>query len=226
MKKLSAVLMAMAVAVSAFAGEYKEISVKEARALVDGKKATFIDVPGAVVLAADTVVAAGRRILPKAGTEVDARACLTLLSGRRHRVITAVILIGPGNRRVERLAESVVTFARLTPTQIDAYIKIGEWHGKAGGYALAKAPDLITFADVIRAIDGPLALTPCTSRTAYQRCEDCRDEATCALRKTLVRVRDASAQILESTTLAEAATQARLKPGPANEAPDSSSSAA
>jgi Rrf2 family protein len=77
--------------------------------------------------------------------------------------------------------------------------------GKAGGYALARAPDLITFADVIRAIDGPLALTPCTSRTAYQRCEDCRDEATCALRKTLVRVRDASATILEGTTLAEAA---------------------
>ncbi|MDX2277167.1 MAG: Rrf2 family transcriptional regulator [Hyphomonadaceae bacterium] len=77
--------------------------------------------------------------------------------------------------------------------------------GKAGGYALARSPDLITFADVIRAIDGPLALTPCTSRTAYQRCEDCRDETICTLRKTLVKVRDASAAILESTTLAEAA---------------------
>lgn len=77
--------------------------------------------------------------------------------------------------------------------------------GKAGGYALARAPDLITFADIIRAIDGPLALTPCTSRTAYQRCEDCRDEAICALRKTLVKVRDASAAILEGTTLADAA---------------------
>lgn len=77
--------------------------------------------------------------------------------------------------------------------------------GKAGGYALAKAPDLITFADVIRAIDGPLALTPCTSRTAYQRCEDCRDEAVCAIRKTMLKVRDASAAILEAMTLAEAA---------------------
>jgi Rrf2 family protein len=77
--------------------------------------------------------------------------------------------------------------------------------GKAGGYALARAPDLITFADVIRAIDGPLALTPCTSRTAYQRCEDCKDEAICSLRKTLVKVRDASAAILEATTLSEAA---------------------
>lgn len=85
--------------------------------------------------------------------------------------------------------------------------------GKMGGYALAKAPDLITFADVIRAIDGPVALTPCTSRTAYQRCEDCRDEATCALRKTLVKVRDASAAILESTTIAEAARNAAATAG-------------
>jgi Rrf2 family protein len=76
--------------------------------------------------------------------------------------------------------------------------------GKMGGYALAKAPDLITFADIIRAIDGPLALTPCTSRTAYQRCEDCVDEAICAIRRTVVRVRDASAQILESQTIAGA----------------------
>lgn len=77
--------------------------------------------------------------------------------------------------------------------------------GKSGGYALARAPDLITFADVIRAIDGPVALTPCTSRTAYQKCEDCRDEATCTLRRTLIKVRDATADILERTTLASAA---------------------
>lgn len=76
--------------------------------------------------------------------------------------------------------------------------------GKAGGYALARAADLITFADIIRAIDGPLALTPCTSRTAYQRCEDCKDEASCAIRKTMILVRDANAQILESATLASA----------------------
>lgn len=81
--------------------------------------------------------------------------------------------------------------------------------GKAGGYALARAPDLITFADIIRAIDGPLAMTPCSSRTAYQRCEDCKDEATCAIRKALMKVRDASAVILESTTLAEAASGGR-----------------
>lgn len=83
--------------------------------------------------------------------------------------------------------------------------------GKAGGYALARAPDLITFADVIRAIDGPLALTPCTSRTAYQKCEDCRDEATCTLRRTLIKVRDATAEVLERTTLASAAGGANVE---------------
>lgn len=87
--------------------------------------------------------------------------------------------------------------------------------GKMGGYALARSPDLITFADVIRAIDGPLALTPCTSRTSYRRCEDCRDEVTCALRKTLLQVRDASAAILERTTLAEAAGGPLSVPAPA-----------
>lgn len=76
--------------------------------------------------------------------------------------------------------------------------------GKMGGYALAHSPDVITFADIIRVIDGPLALTPCTSRTAYQRCDDCKDEATCEVRRTLVLVRDATASILESRTLASA----------------------
>jgi Rrf2 family protein len=81
--------------------------------------------------------------------------------------------------------------------------------GKAGGYMLAHDADEISFADVIRAIDGPLALTPCTSVTAYQRCADCLDEGVCALRKTLAKVRDASAAILESTSLASALRGAR-----------------
>ncbi len=84
--------------------------------------------------------------------------------------------------------------------------------GKLGGYALAKAPEEITFADVIRAIDGPLAMTPCTSRTAYRRCEDCKDEASCAVRDALVKVRDASAAILEGATLAAAARNPAQRP--------------
>jgi septum formation protein len=99
-------------------------------------KAAAVDAPGCVVLAADTVVAAGRRILPKAETETDARRCLDLLSGRRHRVMTAVVLAAPGCRPTERLVTSIVAFARLTTPQIDAYLASGEWRGKAGGYAI------------------------------------------------------------------------------------------
>ncbi len=102
-------------------------------------KADAVEAAGCFVLAADTVVAAGRRILPKAETEGEARACLTLLSGRRHRVLTAVVLRAPDGRRSERLVESVVGLARLTPGQLRAYLASGEWHGKAGGYAIQGA---------------------------------------------------------------------------------------
>jgi septum formation protein len=88
------------------------------------------------VLAADTVVCCGRRILPKAETQEQARACLQLLSGRRHHVLTAVVLVAPDGRRAERLCDSVVGFARLTPRQQEAYLSCGEWRGKAGGYAI------------------------------------------------------------------------------------------
>ncbi|TPW08390.1 MAG: transcriptional regulator protein [Alphaproteobacteria bacterium] len=76
--------------------------------------------------------------------------------------------------------------------------------GKHGGYALARPPEEITFAEVIRISDGPLALAPCASRTAYKRCDDCPDEATCVLRHILIEVRDSTAAILERTTLASA----------------------
>jgi septum formation protein len=99
-------------------------------------KADAIRVPGRFVLAADTVVAVGRRILPKAATETEARRCIDLLSGRRHRVLTAVVLTAPDGRRVERLSESVVAFSRLTEAQKIAWLAVGEWEGKAGGYAI------------------------------------------------------------------------------------------
>lgn len=99
-------------------------------------KAAAVDAPGCAVLAADTVVALGRRILPKAETPEQARQCLALLSGRRHRVLTAVLLTMPDGRQAERLATSTVTFARLTGPQVAAYVAGGEWQGKAGGYAI------------------------------------------------------------------------------------------
>jgi septum formation protein len=91
--------------------------------------------PGAVVLAADSVVVCGRRILPKAETETEARDCLALLSGRRHRVIGGVA-IAVGNRSRTRLVETTVRFRRLVADDIEAYLASGEWKGKAGGYAI------------------------------------------------------------------------------------------
>ncbi len=99
-------------------------------------KAAAVPDPGRLVLAADTVVACGHRVLPKAETEAEAAACLKLLSGRRHRVLTGVALTLPDGRTRERLGESVVGFARLTPSQVRRYLDSGEWQGKAGGYAI------------------------------------------------------------------------------------------
>ncbi len=90
----------------------------------------------AIFLAADTVVACGRRILPKAGTDEEVRACLALLSGRRHRVLTAVALLAPDGRLRTRLAETQVAFKRLSEPEITAYVRCGEGVGKAGGYAI------------------------------------------------------------------------------------------
>ncbi|MGE5953123.1 MAG: Maf family protein [Qipengyuania vulgaris] len=88
------------------------------------------------VLAGDTVVAAGRRILPKAEDEATARKCLELLSGRRHRVLSAIAVRAPDGSIRERLSETTVMFKRLSAEEIDAYIASGEWDGKAGGYAI------------------------------------------------------------------------------------------
>lgn len=96
--------------------------------------------PDSWILAADTVVACGRRILPKAEREEEARQCLGLLSGRRHRVLGGVVLLIPdgegGHRRSERLVRTDVTFKVLSTAETDSYIASGEWNGKAGGYAI------------------------------------------------------------------------------------------
>ncbi len=100
------------------------------------EKARAMAEPGAFVLAADTVVALGSRIMPKAADAEDVRACMALLSGRRHHVLTALALIGPDGRVGQRLSNSVVAFSRLSPMQLDAYAACGEGVGKAGGYAI------------------------------------------------------------------------------------------
>jgi septum formation protein len=92
--------------------------------------------PDAFVLAADTVVACGRRILPKAEDEAIARECLKLLSGRAHLVLGGIAVAGPGGKQRIRLVRTRVTFKRLSEEEIAGYIGSGEWRGKAGGYAV------------------------------------------------------------------------------------------
>ena len=88
------------------------------------------------VLGADTVVALGRRVLPKAENEAEVRECLELLSGRAHRVLTGICAISPDGRRSHRLVESRLHFKRLTRGEVDGYVACGEGLGKAGGYAI------------------------------------------------------------------------------------------
>jgi len=115
----------------------RELPRDVARRLAEAKAgAVASQFPGAFVLGADTVVACGRRVLPKAEEEGEARACLALLSGRRHRVMGGVALIDPTGRLVSRLVVTAVTFKRLEPAEVDRYLASGEWRGKAGGYAI------------------------------------------------------------------------------------------
>lgn len=92
--------------------------------------------PGRFILAADTVVACARRILPKAETREQAAACLNLLSGRRHTVYGGICLITPDGTKLTRSVKTVVAFSRLHPSDKRAYLDGGEWRGKAGGYAV------------------------------------------------------------------------------------------
>src|ERR1700722_4158420 len=92
--------------------------------------------PGDFVLGADTVVGCGRRILPKAETLAEARQCLTLLSGRRHRVHGGIALVTPAGKLVQRRVITAVAMKRLSPQELEAYLASEEWHGKAGGYAI------------------------------------------------------------------------------------------
>ena len=110
------------------------------------EKALAVDAADAHVLAGDTVVALGRRILPKAEDEATARRCLALLSGRRHKVLSAIALKAPDGALPERISETIVRFKVLSAPEIDSYIASDEWHGKAGGYAIqGRAEGLIAW---------------------------------------------------------------------------------
>ena len=106
------------------------------RLAVEKARAVAPRSPGAIVLAADTVVAVGRRILPKAETPEQAAYCLKLLSGRNHNVLTGVAAIAPDGREASRLVETRVQFKHLSDAEQADYLAGGEWNGKAGGYGV------------------------------------------------------------------------------------------
>jgi len=108
----------------------ERLAGEKARAVADRLEAA------AYVLAADTVVGCGRRILPKASDEAMAGHCLALLSGRRHRVHGGIAVVTPEGRLVTRIVTTQVRFKRLSPDETAAYLASGEWRGKAGGYAI------------------------------------------------------------------------------------------
>jgi septum formation protein len=116
------------------------------RVSLEKGNAVAIRHPGALVLSADTVVACGKRILPKAESLETALECLKILSGRRHRVITGMALTLADGKTLQKSVETVVTFKKLSVKNIDQYLASNDWKGKAGGYAIqGQAASLIRF---------------------------------------------------------------------------------
>lgn len=111
------------------------LSTEKAKSAAEHARARD-DAAPAIVLAADTVVSVGRRILPKCELADEAEDCLRLLSGRMHRVYTCIALVTSSGARRSRLVETRVRFKRLSREELDAYLDCGEWRGKAGGYAI------------------------------------------------------------------------------------------
>ncbi|WP_149541222.1 Maf family protein [Siccirubricoccus phaeus] len=112
-----------------------------ARLAAEKARAVAAQAPGALVLAADTVVGVGRRILGKPADAAEARRFLALLSGRRHHVYTGVALVTPDGTLRQRLGDTILAFQRLTEAQIAAHLASGEWQGVAGGYQIQKSAE-------------------------------------------------------------------------------------
>jgi len=137
-----------------------------------------------------------------------------MLSQRARYALKAVLNIarsGAGPQQVSAIAEQESIPRKFLETIMGDLRRAGlvtATRGNAGGYRLARPADLITFADILRATDGPIAMLPCVSRNFYERCEDCADEASCALRRTFSEVRDLVNGVLEHRTLADALASA------------------
>jgi Rrf2 family protein len=141
-----------------------------------------------------------------------------MLSQKARYALRAMLCLARENkplpiRKIAEVERIPRKFLELILLDLKSHGLVLSHRGKTGGYELAKPPDAISFADVLRVIDGPLALAPCASRTAFRRCKDCPSLETCAIRAALLEVRAASAAILESRTLA--AANAAIEPMPA-----------
>jgi Rrf2 family protein len=134
-----------------------------------------------------------------------------MLSQKARYALHALIVLAEHGGREPMMIADIAEEARVPRKFLEQILLslkkrgiVQSLRGRAGGYLLGRPAKEITFADIIRETDGPLALSPCVSVTAYHKCEDCDDEATCAIRKVLLAARDATAQVLESRTLAQA----------------------
>jgi Rrf2 family protein len=134
-----------------------------------------------------------------------------MLSQKARYALHALIVLAEHGGREPMMIADIAEEARVPRKFLEQILLslkkrgiVQSMRGRAGGYRLGRPAKEISFADVIRETDGPLALSPCVSVTAYHRCPDCVDEATCAIRKVLLAARDATADILESRTLAQA----------------------
>ena len=141
-----------------------------------------------------------------------------MLSQKARYAIHALIVLARNGGNEPMMIADIAEEARV-PRKFLEQILLGlkrrgivqSLRGRAGGYRLGRPATEISFADIIREIDGPLALSPCVSVTAYHKCVDCDDEATCAIRKVLLAARDATAEVLESRTLAQAIASPRRR---------------
>jgi Rrf2 family protein len=134
-----------------------------------------------------------------------------MLSQKARYALQALIELGRAGPEAQLTAGEIVARSKAPRKFLEAILlELTRRHliisrrGKFGGYSLARAPENVTFAEVIRAIDGPLALAPCVSQLAFRKCDDCEDLETCALRPALQKARDATAAVLEAYTLAQA----------------------
>lgn len=132
-----------------------------------------------------------------------------VLSQKAKYALRALLALAEADREQPRLISEIAETQRIPKKFLEQILLDLKFHGlvasrrgKHGGYSLVKPADLITMADVMRMIDGPIAPLPCLSRTSYQRCGDCDGEANCRLRRAFARAHDANLRVLETTTLA------------------------